>query len=138
MSRDVNAYDAVDACPTLGPAVDIYVFPGVTSGVAGEPEPGIGMILNKLTDAMIDQRKRLPEISIGKFSGDPLLHHAFVRSFDSRIASRTRDYSELFYYSEQHTTRICKEMVRSCLHMPPAAGYIEASCWSSGMEIRLC
>ena len=123
---DIGAYDAVDACPMLGPAVDNYVFPGVNSGVAGETEPGIGVILNKLTDAMIDQRNRLPEISIGKFGGDPLSYHAFVRSFDSRIASRTRDYSELFYYFEQHTTGTPKELVRSCLHMPPAASYVEA------------
>ena len=123
---DIGAYDAVDACPMLGPAMDNYVFPGVNSGVAGETEPGIGVILNKLTDAMIDQRNRLPEISIGKFGGDPLSYHAFVRSFDSRIASRTRDYSELFYYLEQHTTGTPKELVRSCLHMPPAASYVEA------------
>ena len=123
---NIGAYDAVNACPMLGPAVDNYVFPGVNSGVAGETEPGIGVILNKLTDAMIDQRNRLPEISIGKFGGDPLSYHAFVRSFDSRIASRTRDYCELFYYLEQHTTGTPKELVRSCLHMPPAASYVEA------------
>ena len=51
---------------------------------------------------------------------------SFVRAFHSRVASRTRDHGELLHYLEQYTTGTQKELVRSCVHMSPVAGYMEA------------
>ena len=85
-------------------------------------------VLDRLTDVLNDQRHRLPEIFVTKFGGDPLEYARFVRAFDSRIASRTRDHGELLllYYLEQYTTGAPKELVRSCVHKSPVAGYMEA------------
>ena len=61
-----------------------------------------------------------------KFGGDPLEYARFVRAFDSHIASRTRDHVELMYYLEQYIIGAPKDLVRSCVHMSPVAGYMEA------------
>ena len=72
-------------------------------------------VFDRLTDVLNDQRHRLPEIFVTKFSGDPLEYARFVQAFDSRIASRTRNHGELLYNLEQYTTGAPKELVQSCI-----------------------
>ena len=50
----------------------------------------------------------------------------FIRSFDSRVASRTTDEREKLYFLEQFTTGTPREIVRSCIMMPSWLGYVEA------------
>ena len=96
-----------------------------TGGRTGH-ETQFSAVMERLTDVLTDQRNRLPEVVVAKFSGDPLEYNSFVRSFDSRIASRTSDESERLYYLEQYTSGTPREMVRSCMHMTSGMGYIEA------------
>ena len=83
-------------------------------------------VLNKLADAVSDQRHRLPEVGLSKFHGDPLEYDSFFRCFDSRVAARTTDDTERLYYLEQFTSGTPREIVRSCVHMPAYLGYSEA------------
>ena len=83
-------------------------------------------VLNKLADAVSDQRHRLPEVGLSKFHGDPLEYDSFIRCFDSRVAARTSDDTERLYYLEQFTSGTPREIVRSCVHMPAYLGYSEA------------
>ena len=101
---------------------------GGHSGAGGyiAPDSQFGVVLDRLSDVLADSRNRLPEVVIPKFSGDPLDFASFVRSFDSRIASRTSDKGERLYYLEQFTVGTAREIVRSCMHMPLELAYQEA------------
>ena len=101
---------------------------GGHSGAGGyiAPDSQFGVVLDRLSDVLADSRNRLPEVVIPKFSGDPLDFASFVRSFDSRIASRTSDEGERLYYLEQFTVGTAREIVRSCMHMPLELAYQEA------------
>ena len=83
-------------------------------------------VLNKLADAVSDQRHRLPEVGLSKFHGDPLEYDSFIRCFDSRVVARTSDDTERLYYLEQFTSGIPREILCSCVHMPAYLGYSEA------------
>ena len=83
-------------------------------------------VVDKLSDVLVDPRNRLPEIVIPKFNGDPLEYDSFIRTSDSRIASRTNDGSEKMHYLDQYTSGIPKQIVRSCMHIPTGLGYVEA------------
>ena len=89
-------------------------------------ESRLESVFDKLTDLMRDQRHRLPDLSVPKFSGEPLEYASFMRSFDSRVASRTSHDNERLYFLEQFTTGTLRELVRSCMMMPPQLGYVEA------------
>ena len=89
-------------------------------------ESRLESVFDKLTDLMRDQRHRLPDLSVPKFSGEPLEYASFMHSFDSRVASRTNDDNERLYFLEQFTTGTPRELVRSCMMMPPQLGYVEA------------
>ena len=89
-------------------------------------ESRLESVFDKLTDLMRDQRHRLPDLSVPKFSGEPLEYASFMRSFDSRVASRTSDDNERLYFLEQFTTGTPRELVRSCMMKPPQLGYVEA------------
>ena len=64
------------------------------SGVDGGNDSSLSAVMNRLTDVLVDQRNKLPEVIIEKFNGNPLEYDSFVRRFDARIASRTRDDGE--------------------------------------------
>ena len=89
-------------------------------------ESRLESVFDKLTDLMRDQRHRLPDLSVPKFSGEPLEYASFMRSFDSRVASRTNDDNERLYFLEQFTAGTPRELVRSCMMMPAHLGYVEA------------
>ena len=89
-------------------------------------ESRLESVFDKLTDLMRDQRHRLPDLSVPKFSGEPLEYASFMRGFDYRVASRTNDDNEPLYFLEQFTTGTPHELVHSCMMMPSQLGYIEA------------
>ena len=82
----------------------------------------------KLTNLMVENQQRniLPQSSISKFSGDATEYQSFVRSFETRVASRTKDDSERLHYLEQYTSGAPKEIVRSCMRLSADQGYLEA------------
>ena len=82
-------------------------------------------MMDKFNEVITDQRNRLPEVGISKFAGDPLEYSSFIRSFEYRVASRTRDNSERLFYLEQFTSGVPRDLVRSCMHMPADTGYFE-------------
>ena len=96
------------------------------TGVGLRNEIKVESAFDKLADVLRDQRHRLPELSVPKFGGDPLEYVSFIRSFDSRVASRTSDERERLYFLEQFTTGTPREIVRSCIMMPSWLGYVEA------------
>ena len=61
-------------------------------------------VLNKLADAVSNQRHQLPGMGLSKFNGDPLEYDSFIRCFDSRVVARTSDDTEMLYYLEQFTS----------------------------------
>ena len=89
-------------------------------------ESQFSQMMDKFNEVLTDQRNRLPEVGISKFAGDPLKYSSFIRSFESRVASRTRDNSERLFYLEQFTSGVPRDLVRSCMHMPADTGYFEA------------
>ena len=97
---------------------------GVNTSVMHESQ--FSQMMDKFNEVLTDQRNRLPEVGISKFAGDPLEYSSFVRSFESRVASRTRDNSERLFYLEQFTSGVPRDLVRSCMHMPADTGYFEA------------
>ena len=78
--------------------------------------------------ALLSQQKRslLPQSQIQCFRGDPLEYKAFIRAFESRIASRTEDSAERLHFLEQYTGGRPNNIVRSYMHIDPARGYAEA------------
>ena len=114
------------ASPPIGHSLgDTNTHP-LGSGVDGGNDSSLSAVMNRLTDVLVDQRNRLPEVIIEKFSGNPLEYDSFVRRFDARIASRTRDDGERMYYLEQYTSGTPKALVRSCMHLPAELAYVEA------------
>ena len=125
--KDFHSYIPVKH--SYGHSSDAVVGPsGGHSGAGGyiAPDSQFGVVLDRLSDVLADSRNRLPEVVIPKFSGDPLDFASFVRSFDSRIASRTSDEGERHYYLEQFTVGTAREIVCSCMHMSLELAYQEA------------
>jgi len=83
---------------------------------------------NKIWNDIVVQQQRatLPKQHVPKFNGNPLEYCSFVRAFDMLIASKEPDFSCKLYYLEQYTIGRPQELVKSCLHMEPAAGYKKA------------
>ena len=71
------------------------------------------------------QRDLLPPTELNPFTGDVQSYRLFLRAFDSRVASRTQDRSELLYYLAQFTKGKPHQIVRSCLSLGEE-GYTEA------------
>ena len=60
------------------------------------------------------------------FDGNPVEYRSFIQAFENLIESRTQSSTERLYYLEQYTSGDVKEQVRSCHHLPPEEGYVEA------------
>ena len=88
--RYPNSY----ASPQIGHRLDDRNTHPLGAGVGGGNDSSLSAVMNRLTDVLGDQRNKLPEVIIEKFSGDPLEYDSFARRFDARIASRTRDDGE--------------------------------------------
>ena len=71
------------------------------------------------------QSSLLPPTSVSAFSGSVLEYRLFVKSFETRVASKTTDQGELLAYLEQYTKGRPNQIVRSCFHLGEG-GYHEA------------
>ncbi|XP_077073702.1 uncharacterized protein LOC143724510 [Siphateles boraxobius] len=83
---------------------------------------------NDITESLIKQQRlsTLPSPNIPVFKGDPLEYRLFMRAFEHRIESKTENSKDRLYYLEQHTNGQPNDLVRSCFHMDPDQGYLEA------------
>ncbi|XP_044182096.1 uncharacterized protein LOC122962911 [Acropora millepora] len=83
---------------------------------------------NNIVEMLVTQQKKssLPSPKVLNFDGYPLEYGSFIRAFENIIESKTSSSSERLYYLEQFTSGDVKELVRSCQHLPPDAGYDEA------------
>ncbi|KAL7868352.1 hypothetical protein SRHO_G00097360 [Serrasalmus rhombeus] len=83
---------------------------------------------NNITELMVKQQKMmtLPPLDIPTFSGDPLDYNTFVSAFEHGVESRTESPKDRLYFLEQFTSGQPKELIKSCLHMKPDAGYHRA------------
>ena len=75
---------------------------------------------------MNQNKSRLPQPRVPMFDGNPVEYRNFIQGFENLIESRTQSSTERFYYLEQYTSGGVKELVRSCYHLPPEEGYVEA------------
>ena len=73
-------------------------------------ESRLESVFDKLTDLMQDQRHRLPDLSVPKFSGEPLEYASFMRCFDSRVASHTNDDNERLYFLSNLLQGLCMSL----------------------------
>ena len=72
------------------------------------------------------RKMQLPTLQLQSFNGDPTKYNNFIRGFEAKIACRVEDDEEKLYYLDQFTAGKPKDIVSSCLHMPPGEGYVEA------------
>ena len=76
--------------------------------------------------AVNQNKSRLPQPRVPMFDGNPVEYRSFIQAFENLIESRTQSSTERLYYLEQYTSGDVKELVRSCHHLPPEEGYVEA------------
>lgn len=68
----------------------------------------------------------LPPLSIPVYSGDPLEFDFFIKAFEHGIEERIKSNKDRLYFLKQFTSGRPKVLVRSCQHMHPDRGYVEA------------
>lgn len=81
-----------------------------------------------VTDYLVKNHKAtlLPELKISTFSGDPLHYQTFIKSIEHSIEGRTSDATDRLHFLLQYTSAQPHELVKSCIHMEPTAGYMKA------------
>lgn len=85
---------------------------------------------NEITSILVEQQSLflLPKRELHAFDGDPLQYQTFIKAFEHNIEARTQSQKDCLYYLEQYTRGQPRDLVRSCQHLPPAYGYIQAKC----------
>ena len=68
----------------------------------------------------------LPDLTIPIFKGDPLEYKSFIRSIEHGVEGRTSDNRDRLQFLLQYTSGQPHELVKSCIHMEPSAGYAKA------------
>lgn len=83
---------------------------------------------NEITTLLMQQQQlsSLPKRDIQVFEGDPLHYHSFMRAFESGVESKSNNCSDCLYFLEQYTRGHPRALVRSCLHVEPEEGYVQA------------
>ena len=83
---------------------------------------------NDITQYLVGQQQLslLPKRDIPTFQGDALHYRSFIRAFQHNIESRTSSNQDRLYFLEQYTAGQPRDLVRSCMHMDPQRGYLEA------------
>lgn len=83
---------------------------------------------NKITELLVKQQKvsTLPQMDIPVFNGDPLEFGFFMKAFEHGIEDRTESNRDRLHFLQQFTRGRPKILVRSCSHMHPDRGYVEA------------
>lgn len=81
-----------------------------------------------VTDYLVKNHKAtlLPELKICMFTGDPRQYQTFIRSIEHNIEGRTSDACDRLQFLLQYTSDQPHELVKSCIHMDPTAGYNKA------------
>ena len=72
------------------------------------------------------RQMQLPRMSLLNFDGDIMQYGNFIRQFEAVVANKTKCEEEKLYYLHQMTTGIAKDIVETCLYLPPEKGYAEA------------
>lgn len=74
---------------------------------------------NQLTQMLVHQQRlsSLPKREISVFDGNPLHFHAFMRSFEQVIESKTDNPDDCLHYFAQYTRGQPHELVKSCQHV---------------------
>ena len=110
--------------PSVAPTTVAYPHPAPVV-------PSSAEIIDRQNDIMreiIDQQQRatLPKRVIPTFGGNLLDYRMFIQAFEAGIECKEPDSRSRLFYLEQHTCGTAKELVRSCQHMNPEAGYKRA------------
>lgn len=72
------------------------------------------------------RRFHLPTLEISTFDGDLGRYRCFMRAFHTNIAVKLSDEEEKLHYLYQFTSGKPREIVSTCLHLPPERGFAEA------------
>ena len=126
-----SEFVATAPAPGVGHDSPTWVRSGV---VAPDPAPGLHaptQVQSGMHDALLDLSRQalrgaLPPAEVPRFSGVVTEYQSFIRAFEARIVCRTEDPAERLYYLEQYVTGKAKDLVKGCMHLPPARGYDEA------------
>lgn len=78
------------------------------------------------TSTRVIKRMHLPALKLSIFNGRMELYRTFKRTFEMNVASKLDDEEEKLMYLIQFTEGKPKEIVSTCLHLPPEQGYQEA------------
>lgn len=83
---------------------------------------------NEITELLVKQQRvsTLPPLNVPVFNGDPLEFGFFMKAFEHGIEERTDSNRDRLHFLEQYTHGRPKILVRSCSHMHPDRGYVEA------------
>ncbi|XP_028317687.1 uncharacterized protein LOC114472566 [Gouania willdenowi] len=83
---------------------------------------------NDITEFLVKQQRAftLPILEVPVFRGDPLEFDFFMKAFEHGIEERTDNNRDRLRFLEQFTNGRPKVLVRSCSHMHPDRGYVEA------------
>ena len=72
------------------------------------------------------QQSLLPDLTLTKFAGDPIEYVTFMRTFESQIEACLESFSTRLRYLEQYLDKDPREVIKGCLFMEPAMGYLAA------------
>ena len=72
------------------------------------------------------RRLHLPSLEISTFDGDIGKYRCFMRAFQANIVAKVSCEEEKLHYLYQYTTGRPKQIVSTCLHLPPERGFAEA------------
>lgn len=83
---------------------------------------------NDITELLVKQQRlsHMPPVEIPVSCGDPLEFRAFLRAFNHAIETKTENPVDKLYYLEQYRRGEPRDLIRSCQHMQPHRGYIDA------------
>ena len=106
--------------------------------VESKPRENIGMFEIRNRDLLLKQNELmtvltrqhqeslLPNLTLTKFSGDPIEYVIFVGAFESQIEARLQSSSTRLRYLEQYLDNEPKELIKGCLYMDADIGYLTA------------
>ena len=72
------------------------------------------------------RRLHLPTLEMSTFDGDIGKYRCFMRAFQANIVARVSSEEEKLHYLYQYTGGRPKQIVSTCLHLPPERGFAEA------------
>lgn len=99
----------------------------VENSPAPESEPHVEVRASSVSaDLQLMKRINLPELKLGTFDGKAEAFKPFMRAFETNIASKLNDEFEKLMYLMQMTSGKVREIVSTCVHLPPDRGYKEA------------